>query len=168
MNQKNKSCMSCFLHTMQRKPDAAAKILGSENYHCIHGMVKFYQTAKGVLISVEIFGLPSCDDSCKGAVHGFHIHSGECCSGNEQDPFADAKMHYNPCDCEHPYHAGDLPPLFADKGYAFSVVLTDRFTVKDIIGRTVIVHSDADDFTSQPSGNSGEKIACGEIKPLCR
>ena len=42
--------------------------------------------------------------------------------------------------------------------------LTDRFTLKEIIGRTVVIHSMPDDFTSQPSGNSGEKIACGVIK----
>ena len=48
-------------------------------------------------------------------------------------------------------------------GYAFSAFLTDRFTVKEIVGRTVIMHSSPDDFTSQPSGNAGEKIACGEI-----
>lgn len=40
----------------------------------------------------------------------------------------------------------------------------DRFNVSDIIGRTVIIHNMAEDFTSQPSGNAGEKIACGVIK----
>ena len=39
-----------------------------------------------------------------------------------------------------------------------------RFTVEEIVGKTVIIHSNADDFTTQPSGNSGEKIACGIIK----
>lgn len=168
MNKKNQSCMNSFLCAMQKRPDAFAQISGSDEYPCINGMVRFYQTKKGVLVSVEIFGLPGCDDNCKGSVHGFHIHSGGYCSGNAEDPFADVKMHYNPCDCEHPYHAGDLPPLFADNGYAFSAFLTNRFTVKDIIGRTIIVHSDADDFTTQPSGNSGKKVACGEIKALCR
>lgn len=81
------------------------------------------------------------------------------------DPFADAMPHYDPNGCEHPHHAGDLPPLFENNGFALSLVLTDRFSVDEVIGRTVIVHADPDDFTTQPSGNSGEKIACGVIRP---
>jgi Cu-Zn family superoxide dismutase len=50
------------------------------------------------------------------------------------------------------------------KNRAYLSVLTDRFNVSDIIGRTVIIHNMPDDFTSQPSGNAGEKIACGVIK----
>jgi len=59
-----------------------------------------------------------------------------------------------------------LIPLFSNSGYAWSSFLTNRFTVDQIIGRTVIIHSDPDDFTTQPSGNSGKKIACGEIIKL--
>ena len=44
------------------------------------------------------------------------------------------------------------------------MVFTDRFQPQDVVGRTVIIHDQPDDFTSQPSGNSGEKIACGEIE----
>ena len=72
--------------------------------------------------------------------------------------------HYNPHGCDHPYHAGDLPPLFETSGLALSAFLTDRFTVDEVIGRTVIIHDQPDDFTTQPSGNSGTKIACGVIR----
>ena len=72
-------------------------------------------------------------------------------------------MHYNPLGCPHPYHAGDMPPIFGAAGYAFSAFVTDRFTVRDVVGRSVILHGSPDDFTTQPSGNAGEKIACGEI-----
>ena len=44
--------------------------------------------------------------------------------------------------------------------------LTDRFKLKDVIGKAIIIHSMPDDFTSQPSGNSGEKIACGIINKV--
>ena len=57
-----------------------------------------------------------------------------------------------------------MPPLFINDGYAFMIFLTDRFKVDEIIGRTVIIHSMPDDFTTQPSGNSGMKIACGVVE----
>lgn len=72
--------------------------------------------------------------------------------------------HYDPEGCEHPYHSGDLPPLFGNDGLALSIFLTNRFSVGEIIGKTVLIHERPDDFTTQPSGNSGMKIACGVIK----
>ena len=58
--------------------------------------------------------------------------------GTPEDPFALAEGHYNPDNCPHPYHAGDLPPLFGNKGIAWSAFLTDRFRVGDVIGKTVL------------------------------
>ena len=95
-----------------------------------------------------------------------HIHEGESCSGNENDPFADAGAHYNPGDCPHPQHAGDLPPLFASGGSAWNAVLLNRFGIDEVIGKTIIIHQKYDDFESQPSGDSGLKIACGVIAGL--
>ena len=149
-----------------RQPEAEANIKGSKAYPNIHGMVRFYQTKAGVLVAAEIMGLPIVTEKCKSPIFAFHIHNGGSCTGNESDAFANAMMHYNPADCSHPYHAGDLPPLFGNHGYAFLVTLTDRFSVKQIIGKTVIIHDAVDDFTTQPSGNSGAKIACGEIKNM--
>jgi Cu-Zn family superoxide dismutase len=57
-----------------------------------------------------------------------------------------------------------MPPLFVNHGYAFSAFLTDKFYVRDVIGLTVIIHAQPDDFTTQPSGNAGKKIACGLIE----
>ncbi len=85
--------------------------------------------------------------------------------------FSSVMSHYNPFECNHPYHAGDLPPLFANDVYAFSVFLTNRFNLSDVIEKTMIIHGNPDDFTTQPSGNAGEKIACGVItscKGLCK
>lgn len=146
------------------KPDAKAEIRGSTAYRDITGKANFYQTKHGVLLSVEVMGLPTGESPCAGGVFGFHIHEGESCTGNAEDPFADAKGHFNPNNCKHPHHAGDLPPLFEAGGRAFMVFLTGRFTVGDILGKTIIIHSAPDDFTTQPSGNSGKKIACGKIK----
>ena len=57
-----------------------------------------------------------------------------------------------------------MPPLLADCGHALQVFLVNKYCIDEIIGRTVIVHAKPDDFTSQPSGDSGEMIACGEIR----
>ena len=143
-------------------PDAAAYIKGSSKYSNLHGVVTFKQTPKGVWVSAEIYGLPY-KNKCDSGIFAFHIHSGQSCTGNTEDPFSDADGHYNPEDCPHPYHARDLPPLFGNHGYARMSVLTDRFTVREIIGKVVIIHSQADDFKTQPSGNAGSKIACGKI-----
>lgn len=84
------------------------------------------------------------------------------------EPFPLSGAHYNPGECEHPHHAGDLPPLFGCNGYAMSVFLTDRFLVDDVIGKTLILHDRPDDFKTQPAGDAGEKIACGVIQSVIR
>lgn len=147
-----------------KKPHAQAYLNASSKYPNIKGTVRFFQTNMGVIVASEVTGLPSTGDKCKSPIFAFHIHSGESCSGNLNDEFANTGVHYNPQNCPHPYHAGDLPPLFSNDGYAFEVTLTNRFTVSEIIGKTAVIHSMPDDFKTQPSGDSGEKIACGEIK----
>ena len=149
---------------IRQRPTAVARIRGSNQYPNICGMVRFSQTGQGVLVEAHISGLPEPEGPCCRPVFAFHIHTGACCTGSGNDPFADVGSQYNPDNCPHPRHAGDLPPLFGSGGHAFSVFLTDRFCVKDVIGRTVIIHGGPDDFTSQPAGNAGPKIACGEIR----
>ncbi|MBD5170178.1 MAG: superoxide dismutase family protein [Oscillibacter sp.] len=149
---------------LRGRAQAAACIAGSENYPDISGTVRLYQTREGVVVCAEIYGLPHTDLPCHGQIFGFHIHKGTDCEGTMDDPFADAMSHFNPEDCEHPYHDGDLPPLFGNNGTAVCAFLTNRFSVDEVIGRTVIIHDHPDDFTTQPSGNSGTKIACGVIR----
>lgn len=139
------------------KPAAIAFINGINTTSAIRGIIKFYQKQNCVLIVAAISGLPQTSTN----FFGFHIHEGSDCGG---EGFLDSKGHYNPFGAAHPSHAGDLPPLMLCGNRAYSSVITDRFNVSDIIGRTVIIHDMPDDFTSQPSGNSGEKIACGIIK----
>ena len=138
---------------------AEAVIHSAEDYAAVTGKVKFYQKGSCVLVVADIHCLPKNDTG----FFGFHIHEGISCAG---EYFADSKGHYNPKSNPHPRHAGDLPPLMLCGTTAHLEVLTDRFRVCDIIGRTVIIHSSPDDFTTQPSGNSGTKIACGVIKAI--
>ncbi len=161
------SCGNSQIHLLSilhQRPQAAARIAGSKSYPDISGKVRFYQTGAGVIIWAEINGLPCSEDPCHGQIFGFHIHGGSECEGNMEDPFADAMSHYNPSGCEHPHHAGDLPPLFGNNGFAFSMFLTNRFSINGVTGRTILIHSQPDDFTTPPSGNSGTKIACGVIR----
>lgn len=150
----------------QMQPTAMAVVSGSKAYPDIYGMVHFYQLYNGLLLTAEFTGLPKSDNPCYIPFMGFHIHEGTSCTGTASDPFADALSHYNPDDCPHPAHRGDLPPVFNNNGYAWTCFFTDRFTVKEVVGRTVIVHSQADDFHTQPSGNSGSMIACGVISTI--
>lgn len=157
------------LHTALRRPaDAAAYIKGSDSYPCLKGTVQFYQLCSSVLVTAELEGLPSGSSFCDEPVFAFHIHEGTSCTGNADDSFSDAMGHYNPHNCFHPYHAGDMPPLFSANGNAFLAFTTNRFWVNEILGRAVVVHGMSDDFHTQPSGNAGEKIGCGIIHGRCR
>ena len=144
--------MQCF-----NKPQAIAIINAKNTAPTLRGTVKFYQKQNCVLVVANIKGLPRTDTG----FFGFHIHEGDSCDGIN---FSDSKGHYNPKGNPHPQHAGDLPPLMLCGNTAHLSFITDRFNVTDIIGRTVVIHDMPDDFTSQPSGNSGQKIACGKIK----
>lgn len=144
--------------------DAVAIIKGSARYPNIRGLVRFYQTNNGVYVITSVSGLPAGASLCDSPIFAFHIHMGSSCEEMANEQFPMTGRHYNPAGCNHPYHAGDLPPLFSAGGIAMSSVLTDRFTVQEIVGKTVVIHDGIDDFMTQPSGGAGEKIACGVIQ----
>ena len=140
-------------------PCCMAVISGSAEYPDIHGSVSFFKAHNGSMVVAEIFNLPS-----ENGVFAMHIHNGKSCTGNADDPFANAGSHLNMNGSEHPFHTGDLPALFSNNGYAWSAVYTNRFQPCQVKGFPVIIHAMPDDFHSQPSGNSGIKIACGIIR----
>lgn len=145
----------------QREPRAIAWIQGNASYPQLAGSVKFYETSYGgVLVEAEIFGLPNIKTPGSSNFYAMHIHE----TGNCARPFNQTGNHYNPDNMPHPQHAGDMPPLMGNQGYAYLVFYDKRFSIDEIVGRSVIIHSMADDFVSQPSGNSGDKIGCGTIR----
>lgn len=153
-----------FTELLRRnQPDAAAWVSGNGQNPGLSGRISFYKTIYGgVLVEAEVFGLPNITIPGSSNFYAMHIHeSGDC-----GDDFAHTGMHYNPAGTLHPDHAGDLPPLLGSQGYAYSVFYDKRFTIQEIIGKALIIHENPDDFTSQPSGNAGAKIGCGEIKGL--
>ena len=145
--------MRCF----SACPDATARIQGGADAPCLSGRIKFYQENGRVLVVAELTGLPK---NSKTGFFAMHIHEGTSCSGEN---FSETKGHYAPVEKAHPNHAGDLPSLMSNDGKAYLAVRTERFCVRDVIGKTVVIHSEPDDFRSQPSGNAGTKIACGVI-----
>lgn len=144
-------------------PAAFAEISGSRFFPAINGAAMFYPFASGTLLAVHVIGLPSGSSSCSKQFFGFHIHEGSQCSGDSEDPFSSTGAHYNPGNCQHPQHAGDLPPLLGNQGEALSIFYIDSFSPEQVIGHTLVIHEMTDDLHSQPAGNSGMKIACGEI-----
>ena len=131
----------------------------------VRGNVAFRQEADGrVRIIAEVSGLTPGE-------HGFHVHENGDCSAPDA---SSAGGHFNPHNTEHGkagegvHHAGDLPSLHADAdGNAKLDVLLDGIELSGehtIVGRSLIVHADPDDFISQPTGNSGARVACAVIR----
>lgn len=144
--------------TRNRRPTGVACIRGGEENPCLKGTVEFSYRGGMTLVVADIEGLPETEAN----FFALHIHAGGDCQGSG---FPNTGSHYNPCEKAHPMHAGDLPPLLRCRGgKAWLAVVTDRFRVEDVIGRTVVIHSHPDDFKTQPSGDAGSKIGCGVIR----
>lgn len=152
-----------YMKRLEENPAAYAEITGSKKYPDLRGRVELYETYGGTLLVVSVRGITDEQGKRSQTFHGFHIHAGDICTGTVEEPFANAEGHYNPGNTDHPAHAGDLPPLLSNHGYAWMSVYTDRFYPEDVIGRTVIIHAKPDDFRTQPSGDAGKMIACGVI-----
>lgn len=147
------------MHQNQTVPLACACIRGGERYPQIKGSLQLYHHCNGVLAVVNVDGLPETATN----FFALHIHEGESCCGAG---FPETAGHYNPQNLPHPRHPGDLPPLLSCRGKAYLAVITNRFKTQEVIGKTVIIHGGPDDFTTQPSGNAGGKIACGVIQRI--
>lgn len=134
------------------------RILGNTGYPELFGKALFTQMpAGGVAVTVEVIGLPR-----ESGFLGMHIHEvGDCTRS-----FNKTGNHYNTTEAAHPMHAGDLPPLLNNNGYAYLSFYDNRFQLKEILGKSIVIHSMRDDFTSQPAGDSGEKIGCGVINVM--
>ena len=145
------------LATAALQPTKGSKALGEAT---------FEQAGDKVHVLVNVQGLKPNQE------HGFHIHErGDCSSGDGMSAGGhfnpQGKAHGNPTSGEH--HAGDLPSLKADKdGRARLDVELSGITLapgpNSIVGRGLIIHADPDDYQTQPTGNSGARIACGVIR----
>ena len=129
-----------------------------------HTTVSFAQKGEKVTVTAKLSGLTP-------GGHGFHIHEKGDCSAPDG---MSAGGHFNPGGKPHgapdspDHHAGDMPMLQADA--SGNATLTADLSgasigsgAGDIVGKSVIVHKDADDYKTQPTGNSGARVACGVI-----
>ena len=149
---------------IKENPAAYAVIKGSKKYPDIKGRAAFYDTYGGSIVCAEFTGIRSREGEMGDGFFGFHIHEGHSCGSGEGDAFSEAGGHLNPGDKPHPQHEGDMPPLLVCDGEAWTMFFTGRFFPEDVIGRTVVVHEMPDDFHSQPAGDAGSRIGCGEIR----
>ena len=145
-------------------PRADAK-MEARSGSTVSGMVSFAQSGDKLMVEARISGLTPGE-------HGFHIHeSGDCSAADATS----AKGHFNPGGKGHGHHsgmdrhAGDMPNLVADsygnasfKGEV--AMLTLGSDANSIMGRSVVIHADPDDYKSQPAGNSGKRVGCGTIR----
>lgn len=145
-------------------PSASAQLMATQG-NAVTGQVQFTQKGDKVLVTGEVRGLQPNTE------HGFHVHDkGDCSSGDGMS----AGGHFNPDGKAHgahaqpEHHAGDLPSLKADANgtarISFeSATLSVGSGKSDVLGRGLIVHRDLDDYKTQPTGNSGPRMACGVI-----
>jgi Cu-Zn family superoxide dismutase len=150
---------------------AVAYLNGSSLAPNLSGKVTFTEVPNGTEVSVEVNGLPAYKPAVDGnppvGPHGFHIHEGSsCATSNKPEPFMSAGGHWNPNNQPHGNHAGDFPVLFSNNGYAKMTFFTNKFNVDEVIGKTVIIHENPDDYRTQPAGASGKRLACGVIERM--
>jgi superoxide dismutase, Cu-Zn family len=145
------------------EPAAVAKLEPTKG-NTAAGTVEFVQRGEKVHVTANVTGL------APNGEQGFHVHEkGDCSSGDGMSTGG----HFNPDAKPHgpqqaPHHAGDLPALKADAtGKASATFVLDDVTVsagpRSVVGRGLIVHKDPDDYKTQPTGNSGARIACAVI-----
>jgi len=130
------------------------------------GTAGLTETSDGVLIQIEIEGLPA------NSWVAFHVHEADTCDAH--DGFKSAGGHFNPGGADHGFlvesgpHAGDMPNQYVGAdGTLRADVLNGNVTLSkgdtSIQGRTLMIHAGKDDYRSQPSGDAGDRIACAVI-----
>ena len=139
--------------------------IGSLNDSGVTGMAIFTQNGDQITLTIEIQG-------ASPGLHGVHIHANGDCSAPDG---TSAGGHWNPTDVAHgkwgkgEFHLGDIGNItVGDDGTGSITLTTDLWEIGtgsdvDVIGKGIIVHADADDFVSQPSGAAGARIGCGVI-----
>ena len=131
------------------------------------GTAKLTWSDKGVLIEIEVSGLPA------GKWVAFHVHETGTC--DHTGGHASAGGHFNPGKSEHGYraakgpHAGDMPNQYVGADGMLRAQVFNSMVRLDkgdnaIRGKALMIHGGTDDYAGQPAGNAGDRQACGVIK----
>ncbi|RQP09887.1 MAG: superoxide dismutase family protein [Chryseobacterium sp.] len=160
------SCTTTHQQSEASRKSASYQIMGKSGTDT-QGRITFRQDGKKVIMDVNAYKLTP-------GIHAIHIHEKGDCSAADA---TSAGGHWNPAGSDHGkwgaehFHMGDIGNLTADKdGTARLVFETDKWCLgcndesKNIIGKSVIIHADRDDFHTQPTGNAGGRVGCVEIK----
>lgn len=144
-----------------------ASVLGGPLAPEIDGMVTFKRVSGGTEVTAIFYGLPDYQPGGDGQApigpFGFHIHEfGNCKVGDPSSPFEGEGGHWNPTNQPHGNHAGDLPVLFSNNGFSQMTFFTNKFQPEEVLGKTIIIHQNPDDYRTQPSGDAGKRLACGD------
>jgi Cu-Zn family superoxide dismutase len=165
-----------LVKTKRRRPKprlVRARIVGGPFAPHLRGTVLLSSVKGGTMVSVDVRGLPPYKPGTNTqqpiGPHGFHIHEqGVCEIGDPNDPFTSAGGHWNPTNQPHGNHAGDFPVLFSNNGTAKTRFFTNKFKPADVVGKSIIIHQNPDDYRTQPAGNSGLRLACGVFRSVSR
>jgi superoxide dismutase, Cu-Zn family len=148
-------------------PGMAKAELESASGSMTKGNLQLAAMEQGVRITGQVTGLQPTSE------HGIHIHEKGDCSASDA---TSAGEHLNPEIAQHgnptafTHHLGDMPNIMADANGMAQVDATIATATlgdggrRDLMGKAVIVHAMRDDYTTQPSGESGARIACGVIR----
>jgi Cu-Zn family superoxide dismutase len=155
---------ACSMSTEQAS-QATAELKDKENKTV--GVATFRESGRGVTVNIDVKGLTP-------GLHAVHVHAvGKC----EAPAFTSAGGHFNPAQKKHGHkspegaHAGDLPNMLVAKdGTGRFEAFTDGMTLKpgatsvfDKDGSALVIHAGVDDYTTDPTGNAGDRAACGII-----
>ena len=151
------------ISTTTAKITKAVCIMHPTKDNVANGIITFTITDDGIKVVADMQNLTP-------GKHGFHIHEcGDCTAADAMS----AAGHFNPKGTEHgapatmSCHGGDFGNLVAgEDGKAHLEFTTHNISFEgetSVIGRSVIVHKSEDDLKTQPTGNSGARIACGVI-----
>src|SRR5699024_6646746 len=148
---------------------AFAEIRGDDIATGLHARVYFTHVPYGTEVYDEGNRLPDyqpeTNDAPPVGPDEFQIHTHDSCEVADQDDhLQEAGGQWSPDNQPHGHHAGDFPVLFSNDGYARMFFFTNRFRPKDVVGKTVMIHENPDDYRTQPAGDSGTRIGCGVIR----